>query len=83
MLTRFHCHWHVVQVIIEVQGNPYERTVLLLRGEGYIEDIVAEGLAGDDGDEIRLPDTALGFPSVSTLVLRNCSDKHYRQVLCS
>ena len=70
-----------LQVIVDVQQNPYERHRVPVMAECYTETLALEGLPQDMTDELRLPDQPLNQPGRSAFVLRNLSDKPYRSAL--
>lgn len=67
-----------MQVIIEVQQNPFEKHRVAVMGECYTEALALEGLPQDSTDELRLPDLPLNQTGHTAFVLHNMSDKPYR-----
>lgn len=63
-----------------VKHNQFEKVVIDCVGEGFREDIIFEGLPGDvEGDQLQLPDTAVGEHVRLAFNLRNLSqDKVFR-----
>lgn len=74
-------HAVCVQVLVDVQQNPYEKHRVPVMAECYTETLALEGLPQDMTDELRLPDQPLNQPGHSSFVLRNLSDKPYRSAL--
>ena len=70
-----------VQVLIDVQQNPFEKHRVAVVAECYMEALALEGLPQDMTDELRLPDQPLNQQGSSTFVLRNLSDKPYRYAI--
>lgn len=68
------------QATITVLGNPFEKTTLALKGEGYFQPILIHGCSGQGEDELRFPDTAPAIPCQVQLELENNSNKHFRCV---
>ena len=64
---------------MEVLENVYERQLLALSGEAYVEEVTICGLSPGSPQELRLPDTCLGQPVEAVLTLRNASAKHFRR----
>ncbi len=67
------------QVLVEVLENVYERQLLALSGEAFVEEVTICGLLPGSPQELRLPDTCLGQPVEAVLTLRNASAKHFRR----
>ena len=68
----------VVQVVVDVQQNPFERHRIAVLGECYMEALTFEGLPQDGTDELRLPDLPLNQPGRTAFALRNASASPYR-----
>jgi len=64
---------------VEVLENVYERQLLALSGEAFVEEVTICGLLPGSPQELRLPDTCLGQPVEAVLTLRNASAKHFRR----
>ena len=76
-------HVMVLQVVIDVQQNPFEKHRVAVLGECYMEALAFEGLPQESSDELRLPDIPLNQTGRTAFALRNMSDKPYRYtVLC-
>lgn len=68
----------LMQVVIDVQQNPFEKHRVAVVGECYMEALTLEGLPQDSTDELRLPDLSLNQTGNTAFVLHNMSDKPYR-----
>jgi len=66
-------------VLVEVLENVYERQLLALSGEAFLEEVTICGLLPRSPQELRLPDTRLGQAVEAALTLRNASAKHFRR----
>ena len=67
-----------MQVVIDVQQNPFEKHRVAVTGECYMEALTFEGLPQEGSDELRLPDLPLNQTGRTSFALRNMSDKPYR-----
>ena len=75
-------HVMVLQVVIDVQQNPFEKHRVAVLGECYMEALAFEGLPQESSDELRLPDIPLNQTGRTAFALRNMSDKPYRYMCC-
>ena len=67
-----------LQLLVEVQQNPFEHMRIPLTGECYMEMLAFEGLPGGSVDELKLDDFPLNVPAQMSFTLRNMSEKHFR-----
>ena len=66
------------EIIVKTRDNPYENPRLMLRGEGYQEDIIFEGLPQDLEDEIHFGDSVINIEKKISFQIKNNSNNPIR-----
>jgi len=66
-----------IEILFSCSDNPKCQIPLVFSGEGYIEDVVFEGLVGDD-PELHFRDSVIGKISEATFCMKNVTDKEIR-----